>query len=175
MGINDKPELFATAHPCRLARGANRGGCEVQRPEGFLSHSWLVRSAAACVFQPAGARLIHLIKTDLMIETETLFITLDFHTRHDSRLFHLRAFICRNEECVPIFKLNLPPPFFPLWKWFGMFLFCLFKFCFNPPQIGDVSSISCHLSVRSNHVVSHVGQFTFNHNKSQMFPPVLCF
>lgn len=94
-------------------------------PEGLLSHSWLVRSAAACVFQPAGARLIHLIKTDLMIETETLFITLDFHTRHDSRLFHLRAFICRNEECVPIFKLNLPPPpFFPFVKmvWHVSFL-----------------------------------------------------
>lgn len=61
-----------------------------------------------CALQPAGAGLIHLIKTDLMIETEALFITLDFHTRLDSRLFHLRAFICRNEECVPISKLNLP-------------------------------------------------------------------
>lgn len=104
--------------PADWRGGPTGGGCEVQRPEGLLSHSWLVRSAAACVFQPAGARLIHLIKTDLMIETETLFITLDFHTRHDSRLFHLRAFICRNEECVPIFKLNLPPhpPFFPFVK-----------------------------------------------------------
>lgn len=110
MGINDKAELFATAHSYRLVRG-QQGGCEVQGPQGLLSHSWLVRSAAVCAFQPAGAGLIHLIKTDLMIETETLFITLDFHTRHDSRLFHLRAFICRNEECVPIFKLN-PPCFF---------------------------------------------------------------
>lgn len=107
MGINDKPELFAAAHSYRLVR-VQLGGCEVQGPQGLLSHSWLVRSAAVCAFQPAGAGLIHLIKTDLMIETEALFITLDFHTRHDSRLFHLRAFICRNEECVPIFKLNLP-------------------------------------------------------------------
>lgn len=107
MGINDKPELFAASHSYTLLR-AQQGGCEVQGPKGFLSHSWLVRSAAVCAFQPAGAWLIHLVKTDLMIETEALFITLDFHTRHDSRLFHLRAFICRKEECVPIFKLNLP-------------------------------------------------------------------
>lgn len=70
------------------------------------------------LFQPAGAGLIHLIKTDLMIETKALFITLDFHTRHDSRLFHLRSFICRNEEWVPIFKLTLP--YFLLYKWPGM-------------------------------------------------------
>lgn len=107
MSINDKPELFAAAHSYRLVR-VQQGGSEVQGLQGLLSHSWLVRSAVVCAFLPAGAGLIHLIKTDLMIETEALFITLDFHTRHDSRLFHLRAFICRNEECEPIFKLNLP-------------------------------------------------------------------
>ena len=58
-----------------------------------------------------------------MIEKKALFITLDFHTRHDSRLFHLQAFICRNEEWVPIFKLTLP--YFLLYKWTGMLFFCL--------------------------------------------------
>lgn len=82
MGIDDKPELFAFSQSYRLVR-VQQGRCEVQGP------SWLVRSAAMCAFQPAGAGLIHLIKTDLMIGTEALFITLDFHTRHDSRLFHL--------------------------------------------------------------------------------------
>lgn len=88
MGINDKPELFAAVHSYRLMR-VQQGGCEVQGPQGLLSHSWLVRSAVVCAFQLPGAGLIHLIKTDLMIETEALFITVDFHTRHDSRLFHL--------------------------------------------------------------------------------------
>lgn len=88
MSVNDKLELFAVAHSYRLVR-VQQGGCEVQGPEGLLSQSWLVRSAAVCDFHPAGAWLIHLVKTDLMIETEALFITLDFHTRHDSRLFHL--------------------------------------------------------------------------------------
>ncbi len=72
MGINDKLELFAAAHSDRLVR-VQQGGCEVQGPRGLLAHSWLVRSAAVCAFLPAGARLIHLIKTDLMIETEALF------------------------------------------------------------------------------------------------------
>lgn len=121
MGIDDKSELFAFSQSYRLVR-VQQGGCEVQGPQGLLSHSWLVRSAAMCAFLPAGAGLIHLIKTDLMIGTEALFITLDFHTRHDSRLFHLWAFICRNEECVPNLKLNLPS--FPSCKWFTMF-FCL--------------------------------------------------
>lgn len=140
------------------AERGQQGGCEVQGLQGVLSRSWLVRSAAVCASQPAGAGLLHLIKTDLMIETETLFITVDFHTRQDSRIFHLRAFICRNEERVPIFKLNLPS--FSVVKWFSLFFFSSFflgKFYFHPAQIGDVSLSSLHVNVCSYHIVTQLG------------------
>lgn len=106
------------------------------------------------LFQPAGAGLIHLIKTDLMIGTKALFITLDFHTRHDSRLFHLRAFICRNEEWVPIFKLTLP--YFLLYKWPGMLFFVFhFKFTIFISFI-ELGCCEHHGNKVSCHFVPHV-------------------
>lgn len=94
MGVSDKAELFCCCSllqtgegPRLCARGGGPGHPRAPPPPGHLSYSWLVGSSVACAFQRAGAELIHLIKTDLMIETEALFITVDFHTRHDSRLF----------------------------------------------------------------------------------------
>lgn len=112
--INDKPEQLA----CTMRH--QQGCCENLDPslEDFCPIFGELVAQPRVLFQPAGGGLIHLIKTDLMIETKALFITLDFHTRHDSRLFHLWAFICRNEEWVPIFKLTLP--YFLLYKWPSM-------------------------------------------------------
>lgn len=90
-----------------------------------------------------------------MIETEALFITLDFHTRHDSRLFHLRAFICRIEEWVPIFKLTLP--YFLLYKWPSMLFFMSFTLNWPFSWLSlSLDVVSVMENVRSCHFVPHV-------------------
>lgn len=125
MGLNDKPELFAQRSAVPAVEGEASGGEDLRFTTtlGLPPLSWLEVQPPR-VSQPAGAARIRLIKTDSMIETQTLFITLHFHTRQDSSLFHLRAFICRNEECVPIFKLT-PSPFPPFVKmlWRDSFFF----------------------------------------------------